>query len=70
MLHAQALHINHLDVLKGRLVTVETAFGEVNTSKDQELFIDHNIRPFIAPVDWTFEPCGTHYDTVNIFPIS
>ncbi|KAG5716655.1 hypothetical protein E4T56_gene16386 [Termitomyces sp. T112] len=34
--------------------------------KNRTLFIDHNIRPFIAPDDWTFEPCITHYDTSDI----
>ncbi|THH20534.1 hypothetical protein EW146_g844 [Bondarzewia mesenterica] len=61
--HAQALQLTHYDALKNRVTSVETALDEVNPRKDQELFIEHNIRPFTAPIDWVFEPCSKHYDT-------
>lgn len=64
--HAQVLQTNHLDVLKGRLTSVEGALSEISPEKDQVMFIDYNIRPFTAPGDWTFEPCATFYDTVDI----
>ncbi|KAJ7505127.1 hypothetical protein B0H11DRAFT_1976959 [Mycena galericulata] len=61
--HSQALQLSHLDVLKTRLANVEAVLDQVNPSKDQDLFIEHNIRSFIPPKDWTFEPCVNHYDT-------
>jgi len=63
MLHAQALQITHHEVLKGRIVSTEVAIGEVDPVRDQDLFIDHNVRPFVKPGDWAFEPCSSHYDT-------
>ncbi|KAF7980468.1 hypothetical protein HWV62_37940 [Athelia sp. TMB] len=63
MLHAQQLQLQHQDGLKGRIAIVQTAVGQVNPIQDQDLFVDHNIRPFSAPADWTFEPCSSHYDT-------
>lgn len=65
LLHAQALQISHLDVLKNRLAENETRLNEVNPSKDQDLYIEYNIRPFSAPSDWKFEPCATFYDNVS-----
>ncbi len=65
--HAQVLQTNHLDVLKSRLVSVESALSEINIVGDQSLFIDYNIRPFTAPNDWKFEPCATFYDTASLF---
>lgn len=62
--HAQALTAGHLDSLKKRVGGVEQALGDVSAGKDQNLFIDFNIRPFVAPTDWTFEPCASHYDNV------
>lgn len=65
MLHAQQMQLQHQDGLKGRISVVQTAVGDVNTVQDQDLFVDHNIRPFSAPPDWTFEPCSSHYDIVS-----
>lgn len=62
--HAQALTSGHLDTLKKRVGAVEQALGEVNAGRDQNLFIDFNVRPFVAPPDWVFEPCPSHYDAV------
>nr|GAT60101.1 predicted protein [Mycena chlorophos] len=61
--HAQALEMSHLDVVKGRLMNVEKSLAEVNPAKDHALYIEHNLRPFTVPDDWTFEPCALHYDT-------
>ncbi|THV03882.1 hypothetical protein K435DRAFT_827005 [Dendrothele bispora CBS 962.96] len=66
LLHAQALQMSHLDALKGRLAGVETVLTSVDPSKDQDLFIEYNIRPFTAPGDWKFEPCATFYDTEDM----
>ncbi|KII86660.1 hypothetical protein PLICRDRAFT_55576 [Plicaturopsis crispa FD-325 SS-3] len=70
LLHAQALQTSHQDVVKGRLLVVENSLTQVNPSHDQDIFIDHNVRPFSAPPDFTFEPCTSHYDTdeMNIEP--
>lgn len=59
------MQLGHLDVLKSRIGDVEAALEGIDTAKDQDLFIEHNIRPFSAPADWGFEPCATHYDTVS-----
>ena len=67
LLHAQALQITHHDVLKGRVASAESALGKVDSVQDQDLFIDHNVRPFVAPTDWTFQPCSSHYDTASLF---
>ena len=64
--HAQALTSGHLDALKKRVGGVEQALGEVSPRKDQNLFINFNIRPFVAPTDWVFEPCPGHYDNVRL----
>ncbi|GLB45480.1 putative fes/CIP4, and EFC/F-BAR homology domain containing protein [Lyophyllum shimeji] len=61
--HSQALQLGHLDSLKNRVNRVEAALERVDAAKDQDLFIDHNLRPFTAPNDWVFEPCSGHYDT-------
>jgi formin-binding protein 1 len=68
LLHAQALQIAHYDVLKGRVASAETAIGAVDPARDQDLFIDHNVRPFVAPGDWAFEPCSGHYDKASVSP--
>ncbi|KAJ7021586.1 hypothetical protein C8F04DRAFT_1140261 [Mycena alexandri] len=61
--HSVALQTGHLDTLKARLGGVEAVLGQVDPAKDQDIFIEHNIRPFTAPSDWKFEPCVNHYDT-------
>ncbi|KDQ62593.1 hypothetical protein JAAARDRAFT_30501 [Jaapia argillacea MUCL 33604] len=63
LLQAQTLHSSHLESLKNRASSVQTALTQVDPAKDQDLFIDHNVRPFVAPGDWKFEPCQSHYDT-------
>lgn len=68
MAQAQLLYKGHLDVLRGHIDGVESRLGAVNAQADQELFIEHNIRPFTKPGDWSFEPAAVHYDTVNFLP--
>ncbi|KAJ3489206.1 hypothetical protein NLI96_g2264 [Meripilus lineatus] len=63
---SQQLQGNHLVSLKTRVAATEKAFEDIDPIKDQDLFIDHNIRPFTAPADWVFEPCSTHYDTSDM----
>jgi hypothetical protein len=46
---------------------VNAKLNEVDISKDQELFMNLNIRTFVAPDDWKFEPSPIHYDTVSGF---
>lgn len=67
LLHAQDLQLSHQDTLKTRIVAAETALGAIDPTRDQDLFIEHNIRPFTAPADWTFEPASIHYDTASSF---
>ncbi|TFY64582.1 hypothetical protein EVG20_g5899 [Dentipellis fragilis] len=61
--HAQALLTTHYESLKSRVVAVDAALGEVDAGKDQDLFVEYNVRPFTAIPDWVFEPCSSHYDT-------
>ncbi|KAJ3754491.1 hypothetical protein EV360DRAFT_96576 [Lentinula raphanica] len=63
LVHAQALQISHLDVLKNRLAGNEAKLNEIAPSKDEDLYIEYNVRPFSPPGDWKFEPCATFYDT-------
>ena len=65
VVQAQTLDNHYLDALKSHVSQTESTFREVNPTKDQEIFIDHNISQFTAPNDWSFEPCATHYDTVG-----
>ncbi|KAI0081551.1 hypothetical protein K474DRAFT_1681918 [Panus rudis PR-1116 ss-1] len=60
--HGQSLQSKHLDTLKSRVIATEEAFKSIDPAHDQDIFIDHNIRPFKAPPDWDFEPCSIHYD--------
>ncbi|KAG2010325.1 hypothetical protein CC2G_013159 [Coprinopsis cinerea AmutBmut pab1-1] len=61
--HCQTLQIQHLDTVKSRIQNVQARLNAVDPVKDEELFINHNIRPFSEPLDWKFEPCAGHYDT-------
>ncbi|RPD62761.1 hypothetical protein L226DRAFT_532256 [Lentinus tigrinus ALCF2SS1-7] len=60
--NAQEVQLKHLDSVRSRLTACEAAFSAVNPAADQDLFIDHNVAPFSAPADWTFEPSPNHYD--------
>ncbi|KAF4590654.1 hypothetical protein EYR40_009250 [Pleurotus pulmonarius] len=64
--HSQGLQQRHLDTLKSRLAAVEAALGSVDPAKDEDLFIEHNIRAFALPGDWVFEPCSIRYDTSDM----
>jgi hypothetical protein len=64
-LHASALEDQHLSTQQHASQTVTGSLSAVNPVADQDLFIDYNIRPFSAPANFTFEPCGIHYDTVR-----
>ncbi|KAI0301167.1 hypothetical protein B0F90DRAFT_1817183 [Multifurca ochricompacta] len=64
--HAQTLQLGHQDTLKEHVSVVDAALTEVDPKKDQNLFIEHNLRPFSSPTDWSFEPCASHYDTEDI----
>ncbi|EGN98055.1 hypothetical protein SERLA73DRAFT_55208 [Serpula lacrymans var. lacrymans S7.3] len=70
LLQAQTIQIMHHDTLKDRFASVESALKAIDAGKDQDLFADHNIRPFTVPNDLRFEPCSSHYDTVymNVEP--
>ncbi|CAL1712731.1 unnamed protein product [Somion occarium] len=63
LVEAQGIHNKHLDTLKSRVASTETALKAIDPAHDQDLFIDHNVRPFSAPTDWQFEPCDIHYDS-------
>ncbi|KAH9985527.1 hypothetical protein BJV77DRAFT_1061951 [Russula vinacea] len=63
---AQMFHYNHYDALRNSVSVVDTAISMVDPKKDQELFIEYNLRPFESPTDWTFEPCPRYYDTEEL----
>jgi len=63
---AQALQASHYDALKNQVSAVDATISLVDPKKDQELFIEHNLRPFDSPTDWTFEPCSSYYDTAEL----
>lgn len=65
LLTAQSIHTTHFSALQTRSSVVQKTLEQVNTAKDQDLFIDHNVRPYTDPLDWEFEPCVGHYDTVG-----
>jgi hypothetical protein len=46
--------------------SVTNSASAINPGKDQDLFIDYNIRPFSAPPSFAFEPCNVHYDTPDM----
>jgi hypothetical protein len=50
-----------------RVGNVEARLNAVDPLKDEALFAAHNSRSFAMPLDWKFEPCQGHYDTVR-FP--
>jgi len=60
---AQELQLTHCDALKNQVSAVDSTISSIDPKKDQGLFIEHNLRPFSAPADWTFEPCASYYDT-------
>ncbi|KAH8989067.1 hypothetical protein EDB92DRAFT_1947619 [Lactarius akahatsu] len=64
--HAQALQLSHHDALKNQASVVGVALTEINSKKDQAVFIEHNLRHFASPTDWSFEPCASHHDTAEI----
>lgn len=65
LLQAASLEDGHLDSLKRRTAAASAAASAISPAQDQDLYIDYNIRPFNAPNNWGFEPCGVHYDTVS-----
>ncbi|KAH9161158.1 hypothetical protein EDB89DRAFT_2116931 [Lactarius sanguifluus] len=68
--HAQALQLSHHDALKNQASVVGVALTEINSKKDQAVFIEHNLRPFASPTDWSFEPCASHYDTRSMSKVA
>ncbi|KIJ17907.1 hypothetical protein PAXINDRAFT_98083 [Paxillus involutus ATCC 200175] len=66
LLQAQTIQVAHQDNLKNRLASAIVAIDGIQPDKDQNIFIDSNIRSFNAPNDWVFEPCGNHYDTGEV----
>jgi hypothetical protein len=45
---------------------VQSHITAVNIARDQNLFIQFNLRHFNPPPDWKFEVCTAYYDTVCI----
>ena len=65
LLRCQQLQQGHLDSLKARVGNVEARLNAVDPVRDEALFASHNSRSFTMPLDWKFEPCQGHYDTVS-----
>lgn len=64
--HSQQLELISLDGHKTHIEKVNVKLNEVDIAEDQELFIDLNVRTFVTPDEWKFEPSPIHYDTVSI----
>jgi hypothetical protein len=64
--HSQQLELNSLDSHKSHIENVNAKLNEVDISEDQELFMDLNVRTFVIPPDWKFEPSPIHYDSVGV----
>lgn len=63
--NSQHLELNSIDGQKTCIENLNGKLNEVDAAADQELFINLNIRTFVAPEDWKFEPSPIHYDTVS-----
>ncbi|KAH7884954.1 hypothetical protein F5I97DRAFT_1937294 [Phlebopus sp. FC_14] len=63
LLQAQTVQGAHQDALRDRLGSATVAIDGIRPDRDQNVFMDHNVRPFTIPHDWAFEPCAGHYDT-------
>ena len=64
--HSQQLELNSLSSHRTRVENVNAKLNGVDISEDQELFMDLNVRTFVVPADWKFEPSPIHYDSVGI----
>jgi hypothetical protein len=64
--HSQQLELNSLDSHKTRIENLNAKLNKVDISEDQELFMNLNVRTFVAPADWKFEPSSIHYDSVSV----
>ena len=62
---AQALQASHLTAIQAQILSVQKAFEQVDAAKDQNVFIEHNIRPFNPALTWAFEPSPGYYDNVS-----
>ncbi|KAF9519700.1 hypothetical protein BS47DRAFT_1324420 [Hydnum rufescens UP504] len=61
-----AFTASHLSTLAQTVEILQKTLGGVDHSKDHELFIEYNRRPFTVPSDWSFEPCSSFYDTADM----
>ncbi|KAI0693978.1 hypothetical protein BC835DRAFT_1043166 [Cytidiella melzeri] len=70
IIEAQSLHFRHLDALRTRVSTSEATAKDLDPQRDQDIFIEYNVRQFSPPPDVDFEPCATYYDTneMNLDP--
>ncbi|KAI0084817.1 hypothetical protein BDY19DRAFT_1043519 [Irpex rosettiformis] len=70
VIEAESVHSRHLEILKSRLDAADAAARGVDSQRDQQLFIEHNIRQFTYPPDLEFQSCPTYYDTneINVDP--
>lgn len=56
---------SHLSSLLSKAEHVQSHITAVNITRDQNLFIQFNLRHFTPPPDWKFEVCTAYYDTVG-----
>ena len=61
--HASTLQSNHITTLQSRVTVSQQMLSRVDTTADQNLYVEYNVRPFATPGDWTWEPCAGYYDT-------
>jgi hypothetical protein len=63
--YSHQLELNSLDGQKTRIENLNSKLNEVDIAEDQETFINLNLRTFVVPDDWKFEPSPLHYDSVS-----
>jgi hypothetical protein len=56
----------HVRNLIARLGAISSTISQIDSVKDNELFVEYNKRAFEVPNDWQFEVCESYYDTVWI----
>jgi len=61
----EAIHLQHLDTLRGRHSQIDQVTDTIDPAADQALFIEFNRRPFTIPAPQEFEACPDFYDTVR-----
>lgn len=58
-----SLNGTHLDALRSHNEQFLAASRTIDAAADQGLFVEFNLRPFVEPQEFVFEPCPIWHDT-------